>query len=417
MKRSAIQREGHTIEEEHVVMAQLADVNAWAYGHEQEAAIPIPVQQNHVQEADVHKEGGEEVEKEDIQEAAILIPVQQNPVQEAEADDEEAGEEVEQEEGEQEENVDFQEQENVEEFDNDDDEVDEEEDQELAANDDDEEVPHEADNDDDEVPHEVWNTALGGANFQLVIEKELTDIDVNRFKLSLPKGNNSLMILIFNTLVFLVVFLLLLFVLSGYAKNKRFCDAADVFEAMPEKNVVSYNAMLSEYLWIGDFMSARKVFDEIGEINVLSWNAMINGHLKVGRMTEACELFDDTPKRNEVSYTIMILGCVGVIIGLDNVVTHANLVTLAMKMRVLLDFAITLMFRVRDGGEMDKHLAEGATPLDAAAGKGHVEETSSTQYILQQYTTASGGQKLQNIMYNAYAMGKVRMLASDIEMV
>ncbi|PHU29834.1 putative 2-oxoglutarate-dependent dioxygenase [Capsicum chinense] len=41
-------------------------------------------------------------------------------------------------------------------------------------------------------------------------------------------------------------------------KNKRFCDVVDVFEAMPEKNVVSHNAMLSLYLGIGDFMSARQ---------------------------------------------------------------------------------------------------------------------------------------------------------------
>ncbi|KAM3247765.1 hypothetical protein P3L10_009532 [Capsicum annuum] len=46
--------------------------------------------------------------------------------------------------------------------------------------------------------------------------------------------------------------------LSGYAKNERFCDAVDVFEAMPEKNIVSHNAMLSLYLGIGDFMSARQ---------------------------------------------------------------------------------------------------------------------------------------------------------------
>ncbi|KAL6995421.1 hypothetical protein U1Q18_005559 [Sarracenia purpurea var. burkii] len=42
-------------------------------------------------------------------------------------------------------------------------------------------------------------------------------------------------------------------------------------------------------------------------------------------------------------------------------------------------------------------------------------ETSSAQYILQQYTAACGGQKLQNAVLNAYAMGKVRMIASDIE--
>ncbi|KAL4649484.1 hypothetical protein ACB092_01G016600 [Castanea dentata] len=42
-------------------------------------------------------------------------------------------------------------------------------------------------------------------------------------------------------------------------------------------------------------------------------------------------------------------------------------------------------------------------------------ESSSAQYILQQYTAASGGQKLQNGIHNAYAMGKVRMIASEFE--
>lgn len=43
------------------------------------------------------------------------------------------------------------------------------------------------------------------------------------------------------------------------------------------------------------------------------------------------------------------------------------------------------------------------------------QETSSAQYILQQYTAASGGLKLQTSIRNAYAMGKVRMLASEFE--
>ncbi|GAB4852293.1 hypothetical protein Ancab_016485 [Ancistrocladus abbreviatus] len=42
-------------------------------------------------------------------------------------------------------------------------------------------------------------------------------------------------------------------------------------------------------------------------------------------------------------------------------------------------------------------------------------ETSSAQYILQQYLAASGGLKIQNSIHNAYAMGKLKMLASDIE--
>ncbi|KAK7291074.1 hypothetical protein RIF29_05949 [Crotalaria pallida] len=42
-------------------------------------------------------------------------------------------------------------------------------------------------------------------------------------------------------------------------------------------------------------------------------------------------------------------------------------------------------------------------------------ETSSAQYILQQYIAASGGQKLQNSVNNAYAMGKLKMIACEFE--
>ncbi|PHT65648.1 hypothetical protein T459_30073 [Capsicum annuum] len=99
--------------------------------------------------------------------------------------------------------------------------------------------------------------------------------------------------------------------LSGYAKNERFCDVVDVFEATSEKNVMYYNVMFTLYLVIGDFMSARKVFDKMTERNIASWNVLVNGYAKMGRMRKACELFDEMLVRNEVSYMIMILDCVG----------------------------------------------------------------------------------------------------------
>ncbi|KAK1439958.1 hypothetical protein QVD17_05783 [Tagetes erecta] len=42
-------------------------------------------------------------------------------------------------------------------------------------------------------------------------------------------------------------------------------------------------------------------------------------------------------------------------------------------------------------------------------------ESSSARYIVQQYTAASGGEKLQSSIKNAYAMGKVKMVASEFE--
>lgn len=56
-----------------------------------------------------------------------------------------------------------------------------------------------------------------------------------------------------------------------------------------------------------------------------------------------------------------------------------------------------------------------ADPLPHLSIKDTPIESSSAQYILQQYTAASGGQKLQNSVHNAYAMGRVTMIASEFE--
>ncbi|PHU19591.1 Nuclear transcription factor Y subunit B-3 [Capsicum chinense] len=74
-------------------------------------------------------------------------------------------------------------------------------------------------------------------------------------------------------------------------KKGRFCDSIDVFEAMPEKNIESHNAILSLYLGIDDFMSVRKEFDKIDERNIICWNAMINGYMKDDE-----EQFDDVAR-------------------------------------------------------------------------------------------------------------------------
>ncbi|PWZ07050.1 hypothetical protein Zm00014a_014691 [Zea mays] len=56
-----------------------------------------------------------------------------------------------------------------------------------------------------------------------------------------------------------------------------------------------------------------------------------------------------------------------------------------------------------------------AEPLPLASVKGAPIESSSAQYILQQYLAASGGAKVLRSVRNAYAMGKVRMVASEFE--
>ncbi|XP_073006329.1 uncharacterized protein [Typha latifolia] len=56
-----------------------------------------------------------------------------------------------------------------------------------------------------------------------------------------------------------------------------------------------------------------------------------------------------------------------------------------------------------------------AEPLPHLSIKDTPIETSSAQYILQQYTAASGGLRLLSAVRNAYAMGKLRMVATEFE--
>ncbi|KAI4318426.1 hypothetical protein MLD38_032130 [Melastoma candidum] len=59
--------------------------------------------------------------------------------------------------------------------------------------------------------------------------------------------------------------------------------------------------------------------------------------------------------------------------------------------------------------------ASSLDPLPLLSIKDTPIETSSAQYILQQYMAASGAQTVQNSVRSAYAMGKVKMTMSEFE--
>uniref|UniRef100_A0A2N9FL06 DYW domain-containing protein n=1 Tax=Fagus sylvatica TaxID=28930 RepID=A0A2N9FL06_FAGSY len=60
----------------------------------------------------------------------------------------------------------------------------------------------------------------------------------------------------------------------------------------------------------GSLGDAQKVFDEMGERDLCSWNTMISGYAKMGKLEEARKLFDEMPERDNFSWTAMISGYV-----------------------------------------------------------------------------------------------------------
>jgi pentatricopeptide repeat protein len=95
-----------------------------------------------------------------------------------------------------------------------------------------------------------------------------------------------------------------------YAKLGDMLTAQKVFDEMGEKNVVSWNSILSGYLKYGDLAEAQRVFDEIPRKDVISWNSMVSGCARVGNMDQACSLFQQMPVKNPASWNSMISGYV-----------------------------------------------------------------------------------------------------------
>ncbi|XP_057873781.2 pentatricopeptide repeat-containing protein At4g02750 isoform X2 [Cryptomeria japonica] len=79
--------------------------------------------------------------------------------------------------------------------------------------------------------------------------------------------------------------------LDMYAKCRCIKDAHQVFDKMPERNIVSWNVMVDGHGKYGSISEARYLFDNMVERSVASWTAMISGYAQRGDAEEALKLF------------------------------------------------------------------------------------------------------------------------------
>lgn len=86
--------------------------------------------------------------------------------------------------------------------------------------------------------------------------------------------------------------------------------AKKVYNAMEERDVVTYNSMISGLMKAGELTEARKVFDEMPERDRVSWNTILDGYVKAGEMNVAFELFEKIPLRDVVSWSTLVSGYV-----------------------------------------------------------------------------------------------------------
>ncbi|KAI3756836.1 hypothetical protein L1987_56659 [Smallanthus sonchifolius] len=99
--------------------------------------------------------------------------------------------------------------------------------------------------------------------------------------------------------------------IDGYVKSVMVWLARELFDSMPleMKNLRSWNCMISGYSVVEDgFQMAWELFEEMPERDLVSWNLMIHCCIKSGKIDLARALFDRMPKRDVITWAKLIDG-------------------------------------------------------------------------------------------------------------
>ncbi|GMH12726.1 hypothetical protein Nepgr_014567 [Nepenthes gracilis] len=85
-----------------------------------------------------------------------------------------------------------------------------------------------------------------------------------------------------------------------YCKCGSIEDGRAVFDSTANRNVASWNSMLSGYSLNGQLEEAKELFEQIPEKNIVSWNAIITGYLENRLLDDVFELFHQMMLSGEI---------------------------------------------------------------------------------------------------------------------
>ncbi|OWM81380.1 pentatricopeptide repeat-containing protein At5g66520-like isoform X2 [Punica granatum] len=90
-------------------------------------------------------------------------------------------------------------------------------------------------------------------------------------------------------------------------------DARKLFDSMPQRDVVTWNTMITHSVKRGDIDRAHGYFVRMPERSVRSWTAMISGLVQCGKPEEAVQLFREMEgtgmRPNEVTVVALLAAC------------------------------------------------------------------------------------------------------------
>ncbi|KAL1534986.1 pentatricopeptide repeat-containing protein-like protein [Salvia divinorum] len=102
-------------------------------------------------------------------------------------------------------------------------------------------------------------------------------------------------------------------ILHLYASCGEMSDAILLFDKMPQRDVVTWNTMITQLVKRGDITSAHQMFLEMPDRNLRSWTAMIAGFVRCGKPKKAIDIFREMKqvglKPNEATVVAVLAAC------------------------------------------------------------------------------------------------------------
>ncbi|XP_010269256.1 PREDICTED: pentatricopeptide repeat-containing protein At5g19020, mitochondrial [Nelumbo nucifera] len=129
-----------------------------------------------------------------------------------------------------------------------------------------------------------------------------------------------------------------------YSICSSLADARIIFDDMPERNIVSWNAMLNGYSKAGFVDSAKDLFERIPEKDLVSWGTMIDGYIRVDRLNEALVTYIEMLRAgfgpNEVMIVDILSACGRAIATNEGLQFHGAIIKTGLDCHVFMQATI-----------------------------------------------------------------------------
>lgn len=98
--------------------------------------------------------------------------------------------------------------------------------------------------------------------------------------------------------------------IRGYFQNGNADKALHLYSQMPVRDIFSHNTVISGLMQRGDLKGAEEVFECMGDRDVVTWNSMISGYVNNGMVGTALGVFNEMPVKDVISWNLVIAGLV-----------------------------------------------------------------------------------------------------------